>query len=373
MVAAADPGWRDCPRAKCTSDLPALADLRKTHALSIIRYQAQSDVEEPVRLNRAFLVDLAALTPRVPAPPLAKAAKDHSPELSKPERASWANAAKQAMQHCYKHKDVKKLAPATAAVARALQQRGREGAPTLPIDARPKPSAAPAGSPRGPALRSPPSASEIAAVRGHSGTPRAPTKRASAALGSPGQNSSAAPTTTRRRLTRKQSLVDLPTAPAAEKPAPKRASVREVDCNRIALKKTDDSAELREFDLKGARVAILADGATWTSEITGADSAARMNPPVNEKPAITKTSGNNEKPAAATGAWRVDGEDLTMGADEDNDAKRELTRAMKGMPPKPAAAKAKPAAAELKAKPAAAELPKAKPAAADPGNLTDEK
>ena len=68
-------------RAKCNHDLESLKDLCKEHAIGIIRYQAQSDVEETVRLNRAFLVDLAALTPRVPAPLLAKAAKDHSPEL----------------------------------------------------------------------------------------------------------------------------------------------------------------------------------------------------------------------------------------------------------------------------------------------------
>eukprot|EP00959_Pyramimonas_sp_CCMP1952_P149009 3117756-Pyramimonas_sp.AAC.1 len=83
--------WRECPRAKCISDLQAPTELCKTHALSIIHYQAQSDVEETVRLTRAFLVDLAALAPRVPAPLPAEAAQGHSPELSNPERASWAN------------------------------------------------------------------------------------------------------------------------------------------------------------------------------------------------------------------------------------------------------------------------------------------
>ncbi|CAK0816835.1 unnamed protein product, partial [Prorocentrum cordatum] len=367
MVAAADPSQRDCPRAKGTSDPPTLADLCQTHALSIIRYQAQSDVEETARLN--------------------KAAKDHSPELSNLERASRANAAEQAMQHCCKHKDARKPDPATATVARALRQHGREGAPTLPIDARPKPLAAPASSTRGPALRSFRSAIEIAVAREHNGTPRTSTKKASVAPGSPSPSPSAALTTTKRRSTRKQSLADLPTPPAAEKPAPKRASVREVDCNRMKLKETDDSGELREFDLapgeRGMRAAVLADGASRTSEITSADFAKWKNPPVNKKPGIKKTSGNNKKPASATGAWRVEGEDPTAVADEegegggeremgaadeaegpeeDDDAERELSRAMKGTPPKPAAAKAKPAAAELKAKPAAAELPKAKPA-----------
>ncbi|CAK0797245.1 unnamed protein product [Prorocentrum cordatum] len=171
--------WRECPRAKCISDLQAPTELCKTHALSIIHYQAQSDVEETVRLTRAFLVDLAALAPRVPAPLPAEAAQGHSPELSNPERASWANTVKQATQRCYRRKDVKRLAPASAAVARALQQRGREGAPTLPMDARPL--AAPASGARGPALRGPPSASEIAAMYGHSDAPRTPTKRASVA------------------------------------------------------------------------------------------------------------------------------------------------------------------------------------------------
>ncbi|CAK0881078.1 unnamed protein product [Prorocentrum cordatum] len=322
--------WRECPRAKRISDLQALTDLRKTHAPSIIRYQAQSEVEETVRLNMAFLVDLAALTPRAPAPLLAKAAKGHSPELSKPERASWANA-----KHCYKHKDVKKLAPATAAAARALQRRGREGAPTLPIDAR---------SARGPALRSPPGASEIAAMRGRSDTPRAPTKKASVALGSPSWS------------TRKQSLADMPTPPAAGKPSPKRTSVREVGYNRMKPKETDDRGELREFDLapgeKRTRAAILAEGATWKSEITNADFAAWNSPPASKEPAINKMS--NKKPAAATGARRVEDEDLTM-ADEEGEGE------------------AKPAAAGRKAKPAAAELPKAKPAAADPGEFAGEK
>ena len=365
-------------RARCNRDLESLKDLCKTHALGIVRYVAQSDVEETVRVHRAFLVDLARLTPRVPAPLLAKAAKGHAPELTQPERENWANEMKHAMQYCYKNRDVKKLSPPVAAVARALQERGQ--APTLPT--------APASSTRSPALRSPPSASEIAALYGT--TPRTPTKRGSTALDSPsptsGQTSSTA--TGRRRLTRKQSfVVDLLTPPAAEKPAPKRTSVREVDYNRMKLKETDDSGELREFDLapgeKGMCVAILADGTTWTSEITNADFAAWKNPPVNKKPA-----NNNKKPAAAPGAWRED-DDLAMDADEEGEGEEEMDTDGEaegpeedddtkfeskwghvklgnkfGPFPKPAA---------LMPKPAAAALPKAKPAAADPGKSTDEK
>ena len=82
---------RHQPRAKCTSDVASLEDLCKTHARSIIRYKAHSDVEETVKENRAFLVELAALTPRVRAPILARAVKDRTPEFLNSERQSWAN------------------------------------------------------------------------------------------------------------------------------------------------------------------------------------------------------------------------------------------------------------------------------------------
>ena len=49
-------------------DCDALKELRGVRALSIIRYQPQGEVDETVRVNRAFLVDLAQLTPRVLAP-----------------------------------------------------------------------------------------------------------------------------------------------------------------------------------------------------------------------------------------------------------------------------------------------------------------
>ena len=409
---------RHQPRAKCTSDVAALEDLCKTHARSITRYKAHSDVEETVKENRAFLVELAALTPRVRAPILAKAVKEHAPEFLQSERHSWATDMKQAIQYCYTHRDVKKLSPATAAVARVLRRHDRAGAPTLPIDARPKPLAAPASSTRGPAepLRSPPSAAEIAALYGR--TPRTPKqkKRTSGALSSPspissgGLTSSAALTTTKRRLTKKgpDYYVDLLTPPAAE--APKRNIVHEVDYNRMKLKETDDSGELREFDLApgemGMCVAVLADGTTWTSEITNADFAAWKTPPVNKKPAKSM-----KKPgAASTGAWREDeDEGLTMDEGEGEEGEGEEEEKMHtadeaegpeqdddekdggivfksawghvklgnkfGPFPKPAAAaipKAKPTA-KLKAKPAAAEVPMAKPAAADLGKFTDEK
>ena len=405
---------RHQPRTKCTSDVASLEDLCKTHARSIVRYRACSDIEETVKGNRAFLVELAALTPRVSAPMLAKAVKNHTPEFVDSERSSWANAMKQAIQYCYTHREVKKLSPATGAVAKVLRRHERAGAPTLPNDARPKPLAAPASSTREPEpLRSPPSAMEIAALYGR--TPRTPKKRASMALSSPspissgGLTSSAAVTTTKRRLTKKgpDYYVDLLTPPAAE--APKRNIVHEVDYNRMKLKETDDSGELREFDLapgdKGMCVAILADGTTWTSEITNADFAAWKNPPpVNKKPAKSM-----KKPGAAPGAWREDeDEGLTMdegegeegegeeeekmtadeaeGPEQDDDEKdggivvKSAWGPVKlgnkfGPFPKPAAAaipKAKPTA-KLKARPAAAEVPMAKPAAADLGKSTDEK
>ena len=406
---------RHQPRTKCTRDLAELEDLCKTYARSIVRYRACSDIEETVKGNRAFLVELAALTPRVSAPMLAKAVKNHTPEFVDSERNSWANAMKQAIQYCYTHREVKKLSPATAAVAKVLRRHERAGAPTLPNDARPKPLAAPASSTREPEpLRSPPTESEIAAVYGN--TPRTPTKRALVALSSPSPSTSADLTssaaltmrsTTKKRLTRKQSMVDLLTPPAAEKPAPKR-SVREVDYNRMKLKETDDSGELREFDLapgdKGMCVAILADGTTWTSEITNADFAAWKNPPpVNKKPAKSM-----KKPVAAPGTWRED-EDEGMSLDEGEGEEGEGEEEEKmdtadeaegpeqdddekdggilvnsalgpvklgnkfGPFPKPAAAAVPKAAAKLKAKPAAAEVLMAKPAAADLGKFTDEK
>ena len=406
---------RPQPRVKFTSDVAALEDLCKTHARSITRYKAHSDVEETVKENRAFLVELAALTPRVRAPILAKAVKDHAPEFLSSERHSWATDMKQAIQYCYTHRDVKKLSPATAAVARVLQRHDRAGAPTLPINDRPKPKplAAPASSTRAAEpLRSPPSAMEIAALYGR--TPRTPKKRASVALSSPspissgGLTSSAAVTTTKRRLTKKSPdyYVDLLTPPAAE--APKRNIVHEVDYNRMKLKETDDSGELREFDLApgemGMCVAVLADGTKWTSEITNADFAAWKTPPMRKPAKSMKKPG-----AASTGAWREDeDEGLTMDEGEGEEGEGEEEEKMTadeaegpeqdddekdggivvqsawgpvklgnkfGPFPKPAAAaipKAKPTA-KLKARPAAAEVPMAKPAAADLGKSTDEK
>ena len=406
---------RHQPRTKCTSDLAALEDLCKTYARSIVRYRACSDVEETVKGNRAFLVELAALTPRERAPILARAVKDHAPEFLSSERDKWATDMKQAIQYCYTHREVKKLSPATAAVAQVLRRHERAGAPTLPNDARPKPLAAPASSTREPEpLRSPPTESEIAAVYGN--TPRTPTKRALVALSSPSPSTSADLTssaaltmrsTTKKRLTRKQSMVDLLTPPAAEKPAPKR-SVREVDYNRMKLKETDDSGKLTEFDLapgdKGMCVAILADGTTYTSEITNADYEVWKNPPpVNKKPAKSM-----KKPVAAPGTWREDeDEGLSMDEGEGEEGEGEEEEKMDtadeaegpeqdddekdggilvhsafgpvklgnkfGPFPKPAAAAVPKAAAKLKAKPAAAEVLMAKPAAADLGKFTDEK
>ena len=165
---------RHQPRAKCTSDVAALEDLCKTHARSIIRYKAHSDVEETVKENRAFLVELATLTPRVRAPLLAQAVKAHAPEFVKQERNSWANDMKQAIQYCYGHRDVKKLSPATAAVAQALKNHDeREVAPTP--NPRPKPLAASTHSGGGSAPCSPPSASDLAKLYGIA--PRTPRGR----------------------------------------------------------------------------------------------------------------------------------------------------------------------------------------------------
>ena len=176
----------------------------------------------------------------------------------------------------------------------------------------------------------------------------------------------------------------------------------------MKLKETDDSGKLTEFDLapgdKGMCVAILADGTTYTSEITNADYEVWKNPPpVNKKPAKSM-----KKPVAAPGTWREDedeglsldegegeegeGEeeekmdtaDEAEGPEQDDDEKdggilvHSAFGPVKlgnkfGPFPKPAAAAVPKAAAKLKAKPAAAEVLMAKPAAADLGKFTDEK
>ena len=80
------------PRTKCTRDLEALMDLCNTHALGIVRYEPKSEAEETVRTHRNCLVDLARLTPRVPAPLLAKTAKGPAPELRPTEGEGWSVA-----------------------------------------------------------------------------------------------------------------------------------------------------------------------------------------------------------------------------------------------------------------------------------------
>ncbi|CAK0908064.1 unnamed protein product, partial [Prorocentrum cordatum] len=137
-----------------------------------------------------------------------------------------------------------------------------------------------------------------------------------------------------------------------------------VDCDRMKLAETDDSGELREFDLapgeNGTRAATLADSATWTSEITGAGFAAWKNPPAHKKPDEDLARADEEGEGEEGGAGAAD---EAEGPEEDDDADY-IALGMKGTPPTPAAAKAKPAAAEL---------PTAKPAAADPGKFADEK
>ena len=173
----------------------------------------------------------------------------------------------------------------------------------------------------------------------------------------------------------------------------------------MKLKETDDSGELREFDLspgeKGMCVAILGDGTTWTSEITNADFAAWQDPPVKKKPsgnlpkpaaAMPKPAAAMPKPAAAmprpaaAGAWRMEGdeedEDLAMEGegegDEEGEGEEEEEEAVdEEMEPEEddeVSVETREVHAQKVARSRAeAELLKAKPAAADPSKCTDER
>ena len=104
---------RKLPRQKSVKDAKLLDEVCRKHALSIVRFEPQTDVEETVRLNMEFLVALAGVTTRVPAPLLAKTVKKHVPEFGPAERTAWANAMKQAATYCAKHnsRETKKAPP----------------------------------------------------------------------------------------------------------------------------------------------------------------------------------------------------------------------------------------------------------------------
>ena len=312
----------------------------------------------------------------MPAPLLAKTVKKHVPEFGPAERTAWANAMKQAATYCAKHnsRETKKVGPSVKAVRSAMNAKQADGV-VLPTAAQAKAKASPDSGHVSPA-----SSAEIRAL--WYGSPRTPTKSAPVGGGTSPSSSTAAPSTRR-----KSSIVDLLTpspAKPALKPSPAKAapkcSVREVDYNRMKMRETDDGGEFKEFDLvpgeKGMCVAILGDGATFTSEVTNLD-YEEWQKNVKKRPAAAV----NKKPAAAkkrpAGTWceyedfsDCEGEGPDEGEEEEEEEAGDEVDAEAEPKAKP---KAKPAAKAALPKPKAEPKAKAKPAAADPSKYTDEK